>query len=402
MEKKNKVLISFYIFLATALVVSLSYVNTTFDCNSFYTSAQCEDPEHDPEERPFIQFGLIKLNEIETESEFNVDRKILFNVMANVENYHKILPKNVYAVEIVEEENNVIIAKEVLNEHGLKISVLAKHTLIPYDEHTIEILDGDAKGTKIIQTFTGDEELTKISTKVELKLKGILKPVYFLPRGNVEHAISTVNSSFAEYAKILKLPAVMELDEVYRSILFRPIDKESVEYYLPLLQNGTFTKNEIRDILLETDERKMVELELLTEKEKILMVSENNRILIDDIYRELLLRPVDNSGLAYWGILLQNELITEEEVRKQISESSEGFSVRFYVDSDKVVIRENPDQTLREVFLLAIDREPTMEEVEEYRDRYWNKEITTMELYEELIQRYVYPNQGYGKIGDGR
>ena len=308
MRKKDKILIGFYVFLATALIVSLSYVNTTFECNSFYTSEQCEDSKHDSEERPFVQFGQIKLNEIETESEFNVDRKMLFNVMANVANYNTVLPGNVYSVEIVEEESNMIIAKEVLAERGIKTTVIAKHTLIPYNEHTIEILDGDAKGTKIIQTFTGDEELTKISTKVELKLKGILKPFYYLPKSNFEHAITSVNSSFAEYTKILQSPDVMELDELYRSILFRSIDNESVEYYIPLLQNGTITKNEIRDILLGSAERKAVEVTHLTEEERILKVSENNRKLIDDIYRELLLRPVDNSGLAYWGLLLQNEL----------------------------------------------------------------------------------------------
>lgn len=383
LDKKNKILISFYIFLATALIVSLSYVNTTFECNSFYTSEQCEDPKHDPEERPFVQFGQIKLNEIETESEFNVDRKMLFNVMANVANYNTVLPGNVYSVEIVEEESNMIIAKEVLAERGIKTTVIAKHTLIPYNEHTIEILDGDAKGTKIIQTFTGDEELTKISTKVELKLKGILKPFYYLPKSNFEHAISTVNSSFAEYAKILQSPDVMEIDELYRSILFRSIDNESIEYYIPLLQNGTITKNEIRDILLGSAERKAVEVTHLTYEERILKVSENNRKLIDDIYRELLLRPVDNSGLAYWGLLLQNELFTEEEIRKQIYESSEAQSARFYSDPD-TWIQENFGKIVIDVYN-EFGKEPSPEMLEYYIQLLLDREIHAPDIREKLL-----------------
>ena len=286
---------------------------------------------------------------------------MLFSVMSNVTNYKAVLPGNVYSVEIIEEEPNMIIAKEVLAEQGFRVTVLAKHTLIPYNEHTIEILDGDAKGTKIIQTFTGDEELTKISTKVELKLKGILNPVYLLPKVNFEHAISTVNSSFAEYTKILELPHVMELDELYRSILFRPIDMEAVEYWIPQLQNGTITKNEMRDILLKSDERKVIENMHLTEEEKILKVSENNRILIDEIYRELLLRPVDNEGIVYWGLLLQNESFTEEEIRKQIYESPEAHNVRSS-DPD-TVIQENLEKIVIEVYN-EFGKEPSPEELE--------------------------------------
>ncbi|MCH2604515.1 MAG: hypothetical protein MKZ80_03870, partial [Candidatus Nitrosopelagicus sp.] len=87
LRKKDKILVSFYAFLGISLILSLSYIDSTFGCNDFYTIKECEDPEHDPAERPFIQFGLTKLNEIETESEFNVDRKKIFDVMADVANY---------------------------------------------------------------------------------------------------------------------------------------------------------------------------------------------------------------------------------------------------------------------------------------------------------------------------
>jgi len=116
LRKKDKILISFYIFLGITLIISLSYVDSTFGCNDFYTLAECEDPEHDPDERPFIQFTQTKLNEIKTESQFNVDIKKIFDVMADVSNYHLVLPKNIISVEIIEQESNVIIAREVLAE----------------------------------------------------------------------------------------------------------------------------------------------------------------------------------------------------------------------------------------------------------------------------------------------
>ena len=62
LRKKDKILVSFYVFLGITLIMSLTYVDSSFGCNDFYTIKECEDPEHDPAERPFIQFGLTKLN----------------------------------------------------------------------------------------------------------------------------------------------------------------------------------------------------------------------------------------------------------------------------------------------------------------------------------------------------
>ena len=384
MRKKDKILISFYIFLGISLILSLSYIDSTFGCNDFYTLKECEDPEHDPDERPFIQFAQTKLNEIKTESTFNVDKEIIFNVMANVENYHKILPKNVISVKIVEEETNVIIAEQILIEKGLKVKVLAKHTLTPYNKHTIEILDGDAKGTKIIQTFIEDNGLTKISTEVELKLKGILKPLYFLPKNNFVHALDTINSNFVQYAEMFKSPNVKIIDDIYRDLLLRPVDHKSLEYWIPQLDSGLINTDDIRNELLDSKEKKMADLHYLSTDEKIMRISDKNKTIIENLYLDLLNRPVDKDGLAYWGLLLENELSTEKGIKEQLYNSLEAISVRTMIDSDKT-IQENTMKTVREIYILALDREPTQEELEQYTELLLKRDMTTDELYEKLI-----------------
>jgi len=384
LRKKDKILISFYIFLGISLILSLSYIDSTFGCNDFYTLKECEDPEHDPDERPFIQFAQTKLNEIKTESTFNVDKEIIFNVMANVENYHKILPKNVISVKIVEEETNVIIAEQILIEKGLKVKVLAKHTLTPYNKHTIEILDGDAKGTKIIQTFIEDNGLTKISTEVELKLKGILKPLYFLPKNNFVHALDTINSNFVQYAEMFKSPNVKIIDDIYRDLLLRPVDHKSLEYWIPQLDSGLINTDDIRNELLDSKEKKMADLHYLSTDEKIMRISDKNKTIIENLYLDLLNRPVDKDGLAYWGLLLENELSTEKGIKEQLYNSLEAISVRTMIDSDKT-IQENTMKTVREIYILALDREPTQEELEQYTELLLKRDMTTDELYEKLI-----------------
>ena len=370
MRKKAKILISFYVFLGISLILSLSYIDSTFGCNDFYTLKECKDPEHDPDERPFIQFGGIKLDEIKTESTFNVDKEIIFDVMANVGNYHSILPENVLSVKIIEEETNLIIAEYILIERGIKVTVLAKHTLTPYNEHVIEILDGDAKGTKIIQTFIEDEGLTKISTDVELKLKGMLKPLYFLPKNNFAHAIGSVNTNFVEYAEMFNSPNMKIIDDIYRDLLLRPVDHESLEYWLPQLKSGLINTDDIRNELLNSKEKKMTDLHYLSTDEKIMRISDKNKTIIENLYLDLLNRPVDKDGLAYWGLLLENELSTEKGIKEQLYNSLEAVSVRKWIAIDLDTF--GYEKMITDAFIDLIDREPTQEELEYYTEFYKN------------------------------
>ena len=369
MQKKDKIIISFYIFLAITVVTSLIYVDSTFGCEEFYLLKTCEDPEHDPKERPFIEFAGVKLNEIKTESTFNVEKEIIFNIMANVGNYPKILPQNIISVEIIEEEDNVIMAKEVLMERGIKITILAKHTLTPYSEHIIEIMDGDAKGTKIKQTFTDNEGSTKISTEVELKLKGIINSMYYLPKHNFEHAIGTVNTNFVEYAEMFKSPNAKIIDDAYRDLLLRPADHESLEYWLPQLESGLIITDNIKNELLNSKEKKMADWNSLSNDEKLMQLSDNTKTIIDDLYLDLVNRPVDEHGLAYWGSLLENELITEEEIKEEIYNSKEATYIR-ETENPELVGNLGYEIMIEGIFLDALDRYPTQEELEHYTEIY--------------------------------
>ena len=116
--------------------------------------------------------------------------------MANVENFPNILPENVVSVNILNKTDNEIIAEEELFEAGIKTKLLVKHTIKPYSEHIIEIIDGDAEGTKITQYFESSGSQTKLTTNVDLNVKGATSLIAFLPEANLVHAINTVISLF--------------------------------------------------------------------------------------------------------------------------------------------------------------------------------------------------------------
>ena len=141
-----------------------------------------------------------------------------------------------------------IIAEEELFEAGIKTKLLVKHTIKPYSEHIIEIIDGDAEGTKITQYFESVDSQTKLTTKVSLNVKGVTSIIAFLPEANLVHAMNTVISHFVEYSKY----DVYEItvDAIYQEILDRQADEESLLHFSTLLRDGQITEQDIRFALL--------------------------------------------------------------------------------------------------------------------------------------------------------
>ena len=130
----------------------------------------------------------------------DVDKKKIFDVMANVENYPNVLKNNFKSVTIINQTDNVIFTEAEIQERGIQVKLLVKHTIIPYESHKIEILSGDAKGSTMITTFSENNSMTKIKSDVELHLRGILIPFGLLLPTNIQHAIGTVITSFVEYS----------------------------------------------------------------------------------------------------------------------------------------------------------------------------------------------------------
>ena len=182
MNKSNKIIVFFYVFLA------ISY--------SFYIVFSSEGLENNP----FKSVTPEKITDFETNTLIDIPKQIIFNEMTNMENYPNILSQNVLNVKILSQTNNVIIAEEELSEAGINVKLLVKHTIRPYDKHIIEIIDGDAKGTTITQSFESVNSKTNLNTTVHLDVKGLLSLVQYLPESNLIHAINTVNSIFIDYS----------------------------------------------------------------------------------------------------------------------------------------------------------------------------------------------------------
>ena len=172
------------------------------------------------------------------------------------------------------------------------------------------------------------DECTKIDSRVELDLKGLLSPFSYLPKRNLEHASNTVIQTFTDYMQLSDDKTRKIIDDLYREILLRPADQEAFVYWGSLLDSGAITVEEIRTEILNSDEKKY--LLLSQENKKVEELDDETKKIIDDLYREILLRPADQEAFVYWGSLLESEKITKLELRKGILKSQEGVALKRY------------------------------------------------------------------------
>jgi len=235
MKKFDKAILLFYGMLAVVYFSSIIYVSDSLGVS--------EIPDLTPQ----------AIEQLTISKTADVDRKKLFDVMTDVENYPKVLPRNIISIKIIEKSDSQIIAEEEMIESGIRTKLLIKHEIYPYEKHIIEVLDGDAKGTIIIQSFSGDEKTT-IDTEIKLKLHGLLTPFGFLAEPSIRNIIDFATNNFISYAIGFDDPYEKLVDEIYREILLRPVDPDGLQHYSSLLRNEKITVDELREELLNSEE----------------------------------------------------------------------------------------------------------------------------------------------------
>ena len=81
---------------------------------------------------------------------------------------------------------------------GRNITQTTKHILTAPERHEVFILDGDAKDSRIVETYESVSNGTKISVDGDFNLAGKLKLVGFLAKGKIEKSIGEVMDAFAK------------------------------------------------------------------------------------------------------------------------------------------------------------------------------------------------------------
>jgi ribosome-associated toxin RatA of RatAB toxin-antitoxin module len=321
-----------------------------------------------------------KVTDFETSSIIDVDRKTIFNLMSNIEIYPNILPRNINHVNILSQIGNEIIAEEEFQEVGIKTKLIVKHTIKPYDEHIIEILDGDAKGTTIKQFFEDYEHKTKLITKVHLNFDGVISVFSYIPESNMIHAVNTVTSKFVEYTQ--KNVFEKTVDSLYLEILKRPADVDGLLHFSSLLENGEMSEDEIRFELLNSTERESMNNETIDFK-PVSELTDQTKDVINDLYQKILLREADPDGMYHFGNMLEND-VSSDEIRNILLLSDEGKDTSIFHP-----IRIEIKVDIQELF----DRTATYDEISYYHKLIDDGTITLSDVTNELKQTDEYINR---------
>ena len=307
MNRSNKIIVVFYIGLAISLISAYSYLDSLY-----------ERPQID------LQLPTEPIKKISFENIVNTRTHAqMYDVLTDVKNYSKVLPKNILSVEILNTTDNSITAIEELNEKFITTKLTVKHLFIPMEKHTIEILDGDAQGTIITQYFEELPDGIKIKTDVDLNLKGILYPVGFLPKSSLQHAVNTVIGEFAIYAKTKYVLSENEniVDSLYRENLLRRADPDGLKFYVKMLEEEKMTINDVKESLMNSEEYKR--LIILKEFNGIDSIKPETRKAINELYQEILKRPVDDEGLLYYSAMFKSEKLSLDDIRNELLISEE-------------------------------------------------------------------------------
>ena len=179
LKRKDKWILVFFIIFGISYISAILYTDSTFEDSSVK--------------------WFSPLKEVEYEKILKIDREKIFLAFTDVKNYPLVLPENVVSVKIIDKTVDTILVEYVLKEGPFQTTLSVKHIIDQYNSQIVEVIDGDAKGTKIIQNFSDDPSGVLINTKVSLKLSGILIPVSFIPEQNFVHALDTIILSFYDY-----------------------------------------------------------------------------------------------------------------------------------------------------------------------------------------------------------
>ena len=342
MKKSNKIILAFYVGLAISLISAYAYADSIHERPELLPPMPtADDPTKKYSWKKIVGYNTAYtkcFDLISWQCGTNIDK--FYNTFTDVENYHNVLPKNVLSVEVIDRTANSITAIEELSEKFIIVKLTVKHSFVPNEKHTIEILDGDAQGTVITQYFTDINQGLQIITDVDLKVKGVLSLVSFLPKSSLDSVTETVIDEFVKYTEIKNIltddgrahPSIVQIDSIYREVLLRSVDKPAERYYVKLIEDEKITFDEIRNELLESDEYQR--LLVLKEFTSLDGISPETKEMINKIFQETLERDADRSGLLYYSALFESGKLTLDDIRNELLESDEKIHIDFTEESE--------------------------------------------------------------------
>ncbi len=135
---------------------------------------------------------------VKVEKIIKAEKDKVFYTMTDFEKLQSKLPQIFKSVKIISREGNSIVTEEFVKMAGREITQKVKHIIQPTEKHEVFILEGDAKGSYIVESYEETSEGTKIIVEGDFKLAGNLNLLGFFAKGKIEKSINEVMDEFAK------------------------------------------------------------------------------------------------------------------------------------------------------------------------------------------------------------
>ena len=103
------------------------------------------------------------------------DRKKIFGLATDYENFQKLLPQYYRSVRTISVRGNTSLVEEHLFIGGRELVMMVKHVIDEPILHELFVVGGDAKCTHIINRYEQLAHGTKLTLEINWKLKGMMK-----------------------------------------------------------------------------------------------------------------------------------------------------------------------------------------------------------------------------------
>ena len=135
---------------------------------------------------------------IKVEKIIKAKKDKVFSTMTDFENLPSQLPHIFKSIKVISQEGNSLITEEFVKMAGRHITQKVKHVIQPTEKHEVFILEGDAKGSHIVESYEETNEGTKIIVEGDFKLAGKLNILGFIAKVKIEKSINEVMDEFAK------------------------------------------------------------------------------------------------------------------------------------------------------------------------------------------------------------
>jgi len=129
------------------------------------------------------------------------DRVKVFNIVANYEDFQKILPQYFPSVRVRSKRDDVAIVEEHVIIAGRELIMMAKHVTKFPELHEVFVIGGNAKGSHIVEKYESVPEGTRLVVDADLKFGGRLKIAGFFRKGDIRKGFLKIIDEFAKIAE---------------------------------------------------------------------------------------------------------------------------------------------------------------------------------------------------------